>query len=154
MSDEIIGYDHEGHEIYDGEIVENEAEELTEQWKLIAYHLQNNHYPAVPLSMVDVCIEAIEKAELGEWDSAITLPEGTQYKGENFTTVEIIVESHHLQDFIKNTEREVVTIKDDEGTIIFQGYGEVLTLSPDNESRTDVVAAKIDADPEAYGIEQ
>lgn len=154
MSDEIIGYDYEGNEVYDGEIIENEVEELTDQWKLIAYHLQNNHYPAVPLSMVDICIEAIEKAELGEWDSLIKLPDGTQYKGEDSTTVEIIVESHHLHDFIKNTEKEVITIKDDEGTIIIQGYGETLTLSPDNPSATEEPAADIDANPEAYGIEQ
>ena len=28
----------------------------------LAYHLQGNHYPPVPLSMVQPCIDAIEQA--------------------------------------------------------------------------------------------
>jgi len=132
MSDEIIGYDHEGHEIYEGEIIENlddELEELSDFWKLVAFHLQNNLNPPVPLSMVETCIEAITQANEGEWNSLITLPEGTKYKGENTATVETIVESHYLQDFIK-TAREVVTIKDENGTVIYQGYGTQLNLEP------------------------
>jgi hypothetical protein len=132
MSDEFIGYDQDGHEVYEGEIIENlddELEELSDFWKLVAFHLQNNLNPPVPLSMVETCIEAITQANEGEWNSLITLPEGTKYKGENTATVETIVESHYLQDFIK-TAREVVTIKDENGTVIYQGYGTQLNLEP------------------------
>ena len=132
MSDEFIGYDHEGHEVYEGEIIENlddELEEVSEFWKLVAYHLQNNLHPPVPLAMVETCIEAIEHANKEEWDSLITLPEGIKYKGENTATVETIVDGHYLQDFIK-TAREVVTITDNDGTVIYQGYGTQLNLEP------------------------
>lgn len=134
MSDEIIGYDHEGHEIYEGEIIENldideQLEEVSDFWKLVAYHLQNNLHPPVPLVMVETCIEAITEAENENWDSIISLPEGIKYKGESEATVETIVENHYLQDFIK-TAREVVTIKDDRGTIVYQGYGTQLNLEP------------------------
>jgi hypothetical protein len=140
MSDEIIGYDHEGHEIYDGEIINDDLDEVLEEvndyWKLIAYHLQNNLHPPVPLNMVETCIEAITQADNGAWDSLISLPEGTKYKGESEATVETIVESHYLQDFIK-TARELITIKDDEGTVVFQGYGTEFKLEPDTTTITD-----------------
>jgi hypothetical protein len=132
MSDEFIGYDHEGHEVYEGEIIENlddELEEVSEYWKLVAYHLQNNLYPPVPLAMVETCIEAIEHANKEEWDSLITLPEGIKYKGESEATVETIVDGHYLQDFI-TTAREVVTITDNDGTVIYKGYGTEYKLEP------------------------
>ncbi len=31
--------------------------------RAIGIHLQSNHYPPVPLSMVEPCIDAIDKAE-------------------------------------------------------------------------------------------
>jgi hypothetical protein len=134
MSDdyEIIGHDAQGNEIIEGEIIEeldDALEEVSDYWKLVAYHLQNNLHPPVPLAMVETCIEAISQAENENWDSLITLPEGIKYKGESEATVETIVENHYLQDFIK-TAREVVTIKDDKGTIVYQGYGTQLNLEP------------------------
>ena len=129
---EVIGHDAQGNEIIEGELIDDldEAlEEVSDYWKLVAYHLQNNLNPPVPLAMVETCIEAITKADNEEWDSLITLPEGIKYKGENTATVEVIVESHYLQDFIK-TAREVITIKDNEGTVIYQGYGTEYKLEP------------------------
>lgn len=153
---EVIGHDAKGNEIIEGELIDNiddNLDEFSDQWRYIAYHLQNNHYPPVPLNMVDTCIEAIEHAEKGEWDSLITLPEKTLYKGEPHASVQVIVESHHLHDFIRS-ERDVVTIKDPEGNIIYQGYGEKLTLSDGEITKESDVAANIDSDPEAYGIEK
>lgn len=125
-------------EIIDAEIISDSAselddiddqlEEISDQWKLVAYHLQNNHYPPVPLSMVDTCIRAIEYAEQGEWNLEVMLPEGTTYKGSTHASVETIVESHHLHYFIKDSDREVTTITAEDGTVIFQGYGSALNL--------------------------
>jgi hypothetical protein len=134
MSDdyEVIGYDAEGNEVIEGEIIDDlddELEEVSDHWRLVAYHLQNNLTPPVPLNMVDTCIEAITHANNGEWDSLIKLPEGTKYKGESEATVEVIVESHYLQDFI-TTARELITIKDDKGQVVYQGYGTEFKLEP------------------------
>lgn len=108
--------------------IDEQLEELSDQWKLVAYHLQNNHYPPVPLSMVDTCISAIEYADKGEWDTFIMLPEGTTYKGANTATVESIVEGHHLHYFIKDSDRQITTITAEDGTVVFQGYGSALNL--------------------------
>jgi hypothetical protein len=140
---EVIGHDSLGNEIIEGEVIENMDDSPSDEWRYIAYHLQNNHYPPVPLNMVDTCLEAIERAGNGEWDSLITLPEKTSYKGEPHASVQVIVDSHHLHDFIKS-DKDVITIKDPEGNIVYQGYGEPFTEP----------AADIDSDPEAYGIEK
>lgn len=146
---EVIGHDAQGNEIIEGEVIENDLDEILEEvndyWRLVAYHLQNNLHPPVPLNMVETCIEAITMADNEAWDSLITLPEGTLYKGENTATVETIVESHYLQDFIK-TAREIITIKDDEGTVVYQGYGTEFKLEP--------TAPITDENLEDFGIEK
>jgi len=45
----------------------------------IGYHLQGNHYPPVPLSMVPVCIQAIDFAHQEMWDETIEMPDGISY---------------------------------------------------------------------------
>lgn len=118
-------------DIIDAEIVDGDevVEEPSDYWKLIAFHLQNNHYPPVPLSMVDTCIRAIEYANEGEWELEVMLPEGTKYKGSTHASVETIVESHHLHQFIKS-DREVISIHDADGNLVYQGYGTELKLEP------------------------
>lgn len=70
----------------------------------LRWHLQANHYPPVPTSMVPVCIEAIDEANEGNWDSEITLPEGVSWKGLTYATVSAIVEAHHLDTWIIESE--------------------------------------------------
>lgn len=122
----------ENNEIIDAEIIEDTAlsedfEEPSDYWKLVAFHLSNNHEPPVPISMTDVCIRAIEYANKGEWRTQVLLPEGTTYKGSTHADVETIVESHHLHQFI-TSKREVVTVTDSDGKVIYQGYGTELKL--------------------------
>jgi hypothetical protein len=62
----------------------------------IAYHLQGNHYPPVPLSMVQPCIDAIDAMYAEENDTPIALPEGVFYKGRTTAPAWAIVEQHHL----------------------------------------------------------
>lgn len=83
------------------DLAESEILDLESQ---IGIHLRSNHYPPVPLSMVPVCIEAIDKANEGEWHYLITLPEGTSWKGEPFAPVHAIVEGHHLEFWITEDE--------------------------------------------------
>jgi hypothetical protein len=75
----------------------------------IMVHLTSNHYPPVPKIMVPACIEAIDKANEGEWDAEITLPEGVSWKGETTAPVSAMVEQHHLEFWIIESELDDVS---------------------------------------------
>ena len=62
----------------------------------IGYHLQGNHYPPVPLIMVQPCIDAIDAIHAGEYDTPIALPEGVKYKDRTTAPAWAIAEQHHL----------------------------------------------------------
>jgi len=66
----------------------------------LAYHLQGNHYPPVPLSMVQPCIDAIDAAYDEDYDREIEMPEGVSYKGKTTAPAWAIIEQHHLSWFI------------------------------------------------------
>jgi len=66
--------------------------------------LTSNHYPPVPAMMVPTCIEAIDLANDGEWDSLVSLPEGVLWKGQAVSPVHAIVEQHHLETWIIESE--------------------------------------------------
>lgn len=79
----------------------------------VAWHLQGNHYPPIPLVMVEPCVEAIELARLGYYDTEVKLPHGESKTGEPFqitwngqdtAPVSAIVEAHHLDGFIQDGE--------------------------------------------------
>jgi hypothetical protein len=54
--------------------------------------------------MVPVCIQAIDAANEGEWDKELSLPEGVGYKGLTVAPVWAIVEQHHLETWIIESE--------------------------------------------------
>jgi hypothetical protein len=62
----------------------------------LAYHLQGNHYPPVPLSMVQPCIEAIDAYYDNDAMRFIAMPEGVFYKGMSHAPAWAIIEQHHL----------------------------------------------------------
>jgi hypothetical protein len=62
----------------------------------IGYHLQGNHYPPVPLSMVQPCIEAIDAYHDNDAMRQIEMPEGVFYKGNTTAPAYAIIEQHHL----------------------------------------------------------
>lgn len=70
----------------------------------LGWHLTSNHYPPVPDSMIPVCIEAIDNANEGEWDKLVSLPEGVGYKGLTVAPTHAIVEQHHLDNWIIESE--------------------------------------------------
>lgn len=72
----------------------------------IMVHLTSNHYPPVPKIMVPTCIEAIDLANEGKWEEMITLPENVLWKGETEAPVSAIVEQHHLEYWIIESELE------------------------------------------------
>lgn len=139
----------ENNEIIDAELVEDtdpSVDEPNDYWKLVAFHLSNNHNPPIPISMTDSCIRAIEYANKGEWNTQVILPEGTTYKGSTHATVEAIVESHHLHQFI-TSDREVVTVTDADGQVIYQGYGTELKL--ETKELNEEVDEEIEKDEQA-----
>jgi len=62
----------------------------------LSHHLSFNHYPSIPASMIETCIEAIEKADNGLWNEEVALPQGTLYRDSSTAPVWAIVEAHHL----------------------------------------------------------
>jgi hypothetical protein len=71
----------------------------------IAIHLSSNHYPPVPKSMVQPCVEAIDAVnDAGLWDLEIPLPEGVSWRGLTTAPAHAIIEAHHLNAWL--IERE------------------------------------------------
>jgi hypothetical protein len=69
------------------------------------YHLRVNHFPPVPATMVQVCIDAIDA--INEWDPyrEIDLPEGVGYKGRDTAPAIAIAQAHHLDAWIDNEDQ-------------------------------------------------
>ena len=70
----------------------------------IAIHLQGNHYPPVPLSMVQPCIEAIDAYYDESYDKLIEMPEGVSYKGNTHAPAWAIIEQHHLDAWLPESD--------------------------------------------------
>ena len=70
----------------------------------IGYHLQGNHYPPVPLSMVQPCVEAIDAAYEDDFNREIEMPEGVSYKGRTTAPAWAIIEQHHLSAWLPEEE--------------------------------------------------
>jgi len=70
----------------------------------LGYHLQGNHYPPVPLSMVQPCIDAIDAIWDEDMDRLITMPEGVSYKGSDYAPAWAIAEQHHLDAWLPQEE--------------------------------------------------
>lgn len=59
-------------------------------------HLTANHYPPVPISMVQPCIDAIDAYHDEDYQRQIELPEGISWRGNSTAPASAIVEAHHL----------------------------------------------------------
>jgi hypothetical protein len=73
------------------------AENVIDIRQSISIQLRNNHYPPVPLSMVEPCIEAIYAVSAGDTHKSIQLPEGVYWREYPTAPAYAIVESHHLE---------------------------------------------------------
>jgi len=56
--------------------------------------------------MVEPCIQAIDLANEGQWEATIPMPEGVRYQGQDEAPVHAIVEQHHLEFWIIESELE------------------------------------------------
>ena len=62
----------------------------------LGWHLQSNHYPPIPLSMLQPCKDAIDAYWDDDCDLEIELPEPILYKGRTTAPAWAIIEQHHL----------------------------------------------------------
>lgn len=70
----------------------------------LRWHLQGNHYPPVPLSMVGPCKRAIKNAAKGDWDKRVRLPDGVTWRDQKLAPTWAVVEGHHLEPFVQTME--------------------------------------------------
>ena len=66
----------------------------------LRYHLTGNHYPPVPSSMVDACLDTIDAYHDEDYDRLIALPEGVSWRGETSAPAHAIAEAHHLDNWL------------------------------------------------------
>lgn len=76
---------------------------LTDQ---LAWHLTSNHFPPIPLSMVQPCIEAIDAYWENDLDRMVALPEGVGYRGLTAAPARAIIIEHHLDAWCEDDEDE------------------------------------------------
>jgi hypothetical protein len=87
-----------------GSLQAQEMAELLEIDDALAWHLRSNHYPPVPLSMIEPCKEAIQAFLEGDYLRMIPMPEGVSYRGSNFAPADAIVSQHHLDAWVELDE--------------------------------------------------
>lgn len=79
------------------------AQELAEILDLegsLAMHLMANHYPPVPRSMVQPCIDAIDAYHDEDYQREIKLPDGVSWRGQDSAPASAIAEAHHLDPWL------------------------------------------------------
>jgi hypothetical protein len=62
----------------------------------IAMHLRVNHYPPVPVAMVQPCIDAIDAWWDGDYHREIDLPKDITWRDKTQAPASAIIEAHHL----------------------------------------------------------
>jgi hypothetical protein len=62
----------------------------------ITIHLISNHYPPVPVEMVDPCIAAIDAYYDEDYQRLIDLPDPITWRDKTQAPASAIVEAHHL----------------------------------------------------------
>jgi hypothetical protein len=70
----------------------------------LAIHLQSNHYPPVPVAMVQPCIDAIDAYYDEDYDRLIDLPKDVTWRGQISAPASAIVDAHHLDAWLPQEE--------------------------------------------------
>ena len=64
------------------------------------WHLRSNHFPPLPLALIEVAKAAIQKANNEEYEAEIDMPDGISFRDAGKATVYQLIESMHLESFI------------------------------------------------------
>jgi hypothetical protein len=83
------------------ELADNELFSELDLETSIGIHLSANHYPPVPKSMIQPCIDAIDAYWSQDTDQEIQMPEGVTYKGRTTAPAWAIIEAHHLEAWLQ-----------------------------------------------------
>lgn len=78
----------------------------------IEWHLRGNFFPPVPLSMVEVCVKAIDAYNEGDGNRLIGLPDGVGYKGLTAAPAVAIIEGHRLETWIVEDDEDGLAWED------------------------------------------
>jgi len=70
----------------------------------LAIHLQSNHYPPVPVAMVQPCIDAIDAYYDEDYGREINLPEGISWRGQDTAPAHAIIDAHHLDAWLPQVD--------------------------------------------------
>ena len=84
-----------------GSMQAREMAELADLDTALKWHLSSNHYPPLPLELLDSVKEAIENGNAGEWDAEITLPEGITYQERSSAPTWAAIQAWHLDAFLE-----------------------------------------------------
>lgn len=81
-------------------IAETVANEQISLDHALRMHLTANHYPPLPVALIPLAKEAIERARDEEWDENIALPLDFTYQLRENLKVWEVVETLHLYAFL------------------------------------------------------
>ena len=70
----------------------------------IGIHLSANHYPPVPSSMIQPCIDAIDAYYDEDYNRLIVLPTPITWRDQKSAPASAIVEAHHLDAWLPNCD--------------------------------------------------
>jgi hypothetical protein len=85
------------------ELADNELLDLDLETQ-IGIHLSANHYPPVPSSMIQPCIDAIDAYYDEDYDRLIVLPAPITWRDQKTAPASAIVDAHHLDAWLPNCE--------------------------------------------------
>ena len=86
------------HDLANNELLELDLE------RQIGIHLSANHYPPVPSSMIQPCIDAIDAYYDEDYDRLIVLPAPITWRDQNTAPASAIVDAHHLDAWLPNCD--------------------------------------------------
>jgi hypothetical protein len=86
------------HDLANNDLLELDLE------RQIGIHLSANHYPPVPSSMIQPCIDAIDAYHDEDYDRLIDLPAPITWRDQNSAPASAIVDAHHLDAWLPNCE--------------------------------------------------
>lgn len=89
-----------------GSLQAREMAELADLDTALTWHLRTNHYPPVPLTMIEPCKQAIDAYWEDDLDRQIPMPEGVYYKGTTTAPARAIIIQHHLDPWCADTDDE------------------------------------------------
>lgn len=82
-----------------------EMRELLQEDTLLRWHLQSNHYPPIPLYMVETAKEAMVAAREGDLERELKLPEGVVHRKSGArVTARVVMDHMHLWEFVERDD--------------------------------------------------